>query len=239
MQALAQLTRAVADTTRLHILDLLCTSEATVNDLATRLGLPQPRVSSHLALLRQAGLVSVHVLGRQRTYRVDVSKVKALFAALYALTPSPVQQPPPSSQAAREIRRNSAIRQGRSCYDHLAGVAGVELLDTLLARGWLTAQEDGKRSQYMLTPAGEEALQARGLDLARLRQARRRFAYGCLDWTERRPHLGGVLGSAILEGLKAKEIVARQTGSRILLLKAPLTQWLDTPAGSVLIVEMD
>jgi DNA-binding transcriptional ArsR family regulator len=229
MQDLLPLTRALADETRLHILHLLGAGEATVSDLVTQLNLPQPRVSSHLALLRRAGLVSVHVTGRQRTYRVDRERIQALWQALQALLPTaPDPRRTPSRQAQREIQRHSAIRQGRSCYDHLAGVAGVTLLESLLERGWLDdAPPSGTRPQYSLTPEGIQALQARGVNISQARQARRLFAYGCLDWTERRMHLGGALGSAILQALQHAGIIQRQQGSRTLQLHTPLAVWLD------------
>ena len=87
MQPLAQLARALADETRLRILAVLLEGAATVSDLVTRLGVPQPRVSTQLALLRDAGLVSVHGIGRQRIYGCDGERVGAVLAALRVLTP--------------------------------------------------------------------------------------------------------------------------------------------------------
>jgi DNA-binding transcriptional ArsR family regulator len=229
MHTLVQLLHALADVSRLRLVEALCAGEATVSDLAVRLHLPQPRVSSHLALLRQAGLVAVHSQGRQRTYRVDAPRLQALFTALHALTPgAAIPRRSPSPQARREVRRDSALRQGRSCYDHLAGVVGVQLLDTLLQRGWLAVRTpETPRPQYMLTPVGHQALRARGVDVARASTARRQFAYGCLDWTERRVHLGGALGAAILEALRTAGVVQRQPSSRTLLVLTPLGHWLD------------
>ena len=83
MQSLVQLAQALADETRLRLLYLLLDGEATVNDLVTRLDIAQPRVSTHLALLRQAGLVSVAIKGRQRVYRVDAAPVRAALEAAY------------------------------------------------------------------------------------------------------------------------------------------------------------
>jgi hypothetical protein len=139
--------------------------------------------------------------------------------------PEALCRAPRSPGAAREVRRNSAMRQARSCYDHLAGVAGVQLLEAMLRLDWLRAQGD-RRPRYRLTPQGAQALVARGVDIARVYGGRRAFAYGCLDWTERRPHLAGALGAAILTALEASGGVRRVAGSRTVVLLQPLTNWL-------------
>jgi hypothetical protein len=131
-------------------------------------------------------------------------------------------RPPTSAAAAREVRRDTALRRARTCYDHLAGVAGVDLLDALLARGWLVEATDG----YRLTPAGEHALASRGVDLPAARASRRPLARACLDWTERRPHLAGALGAAVLAALEASGTIWRQPGMRQVILAQPLADWL-------------
>src|SRR5258706_15517618 len=101
----------------------------------------------------------------------------------------------PSKHAGRERRRDSPLRRARTCYDHLAGVAGVGLLETIRKRGWVRAlEQDGPG--YELTRAGARALARRGVDVDGARASRRRFATACLDRTERRPHLGGAPGAA-------------------------------------------
>jgi hypothetical protein len=132
-----------------------------------------------------------------------------------------------SPQAAREVRRNTRLRQGRTCYDHLAGAVGVQLLEALLQRGWLE-ESAGPRPRYRLTLSGRQALQSRGVALPDTRKARRQFAYGCLDWTERRPHLGGALGAAMLQALSDTDYVRRDHTSRAVILRQPITDWLDT-----------
>jgi DNA-binding transcriptional ArsR family regulator len=231
MQALVQRAQAFADVTRMRILHLLLEGEATVSDIVTRLGVPQPRASTHLAFLRQVGLVSVDRLGRQRVYRPDTAQIEAVLEALRTLRPT---TPPRSLQAVREVQRNTAMRQARTCYDHLAGVAGVQLLDEMLRRGWLEPNEpeENPRSLYRLTPPGTQVLSARGVDVVRAHKTRRRFAFGCLDWTERRAHLGGALGAAILEALVRAGIVQRQPQSRTVVFQKPVSDWLDVPSNS-------
>ncbi len=231
MRALVQRAQAFADVTRMRILQLLLEGEATVSDIVTRLGVPQPRASTHLAFLRQVGLVSVDRLGRQRVYRPDTARIEAVLEALRSLTPP---TPPRSLQAVREVRRNTAMRQARTCYDHLAGVAGVQLLDEMLRREWLepNEHEENPRSLYRLTPQGTQVLRARGVDVGRAHKTRRRFAFGCLDWTERRAHLGGALGAAILEALVQGGMVQRQLQSRTVVFHKPVGDWLDAPSST-------
>jgi hypothetical protein len=139
-------------------------------------------------------------------------------------------QAPRSLGAAREVRRNSVMRQARTCYDHLAGVAGVQLLEALLGLDWLQPQ-DHRCSGYRLTAQGIEGLAARGLDISHAYRARRTFAYGCLDWTERRPHLAGALGAALLDALGTAGVIRRVTGSRTVVVLQPLTHWLAATEG--------
>lgn len=128
----------------------------------------------------------------------------------------------PSALAAREIRRDSPLRRARSCYGHLAGVAGVGLFEEMVRRGWLSAGP-GERPDCPLSATGERELLARGVVLPR---GARRSAYGCRDWTERRLHLGGGVGAAILAALVEARVVARTPGSRSVLLRQPLDSWL-------------
>lgn len=222
MQTVAQTAQALSDETRLRLLMILRDGDATVNDLAAHLDLAQPRVSSHLALLRRAGLVSAATVGRQRTYHVDAARITQILSTLGDTMQTPMH-PPRSPQAARIVRREMPIRQARTCYDHLAGVAGVQLLDALLLRGWLTEEE----ARYQLTPEGAAALRARGVDLDVAHRARRKYAFGCLDWTERRPHLGGALGAAIFHALEDGGVVRRDGATRMMVLAQPISDWLN------------
>lgn len=226
MQHLVQLGQAFANETRLGILTLLLDGEATVSDMVTRLGLPQPRVSTSLAQLCKAGVVSVTVAGRQRVYRVDAGRIKAVLNALQALAP---MTPRLSPQATREVRGNTTMRQARTCYDHLAGVIGVQLLEEMLRRAWLEQHEskENTRRLYRLTPYGAQAFRERNVDIAHAQKARRQFAFGCMDWTERREHLGGALGAAILEAMVTAGVMRRQQPTRTVVLLKPVMDWLD------------
>ncbi len=146
----------------------------------------------------------------------------------------------PVGRAAREVERNTPLRQARVCYSHLAGVAGVRLLDEMLHRGWLvqvpaaTMQAADMpsattRTQYLLTPFGAQALAQRGVDLAAVARPGRRLAYGCPDWTEGRPHLAGALGEAVLQSLEQSGIIHQSNETRVVRQEASLASWLDGP----------
>ena len=147
---------------------------------------------------------------------------------------------PPSLNAAREIRRDTPLRRARTCYTHLAGLAGVTLTDTLLSRRWIEEAGISRgRVDYRLTPSGEKALLDRGVIIP-VPSRTQRYAYGCVDWTERRCHLAGGLGAAILDRLFADGIVARlpapggkplsnRNPLRALSLQRPLETWLGLP----------
>jgi len=91
------------------------------------------------------------------------------------------------------------LRGARTCYDHLAGALAVAWNDRLQELGWLVAKSRSRDDAYELTRAGADALEALGVDVVAARGLRRRFAFACLDWSERRPHLGGALGAALLK----------------------------------------
>ncbi|HEY8641536.1 MAG TPA: metalloregulator ArsR/SmtB family transcription factor [Candidatus Dormibacteraeota bacterium] len=217
--AVSALARVLADETRVRLLDELTAGEASVSDLACRLDIDQPRVSTHLQLLLGAGLVDAHARGRSRVYALRGESPALALATLRTLAGSP---PPLRSRAAAEaVKLNAPIRRARTCYDHLAGVAGVQVLDELLARGWLAA--NGER--FDLTPAGEAGLAELGIDVAEARHARRAFAVGCLDWTERRVHLGGALGAAVLRRLLDAGHARLEAGTRVVRMK-PGAAWM-------------
>ncbi len=140
-------------------------------------------------------------------------------------------RPKLSAQAKREVRRDSRLRRARTCYGHLAGVAGVALMDKMLGLGWL--EEDplpasGNRVGYALTLKGLQAMAERGVEFAA--KSTGEFAFGCLDWTERGHHLGGALGRAVTAFLSAQGFVGRATGTREVTLQGSPDLWLDGAA---------
>jgi DNA-binding transcriptional ArsR family regulator len=239
-EKIAKLARVFSDENRVGIILLLSENHKgmTTMDLSTQLGVLQPRVSSHLALLLEQKIVSVKESGRQRIYTLnrETSPIIKELLSLFSLEENNknVKTPTPSAQAIIQVRKNSELRQHRTCYDHLAGVAGVELLETMLSLGWLSEERksrvkkssQNKKIYYKLTPLGRKSFEERGVDLVRAFDSKRTLAYGCLDWTETKPHLGGSLGSAVLDSLLSSRIFERKKGTRALVASRPISRWL-------------
>jgi hypothetical protein len=151
----------------------------------------------------------VETRGRQRVYSLNGQSPALALSTLRTLAASVA----PAREAAElAVRDDAPIRRARTCYDHLAGLAGVRMLDAFLGRGWL--ERRGERD-FELTPTGEAALEREGVDVRAARRARRAFAIGCPDWTERRYHMGGALGSATLAALLRSGLARLEPGSRV------------------------
>ncbi len=114
-------------------------------------------------------------------------------------------------------RYYSLLRAARTCYDHIAGTLGVSLHDRFMALGWLSGGS-GVTNAYDLTPDGAKAFGALGIDVEATRTLRRRFAYACVDWSERRPHLGGAVGAALLNIALKRKWVTQDLDSRALTI---------------------
>ncbi|MHB8630510.1 MAG: ArsR/SmtB family transcription factor [Candidatus Limnocylindria bacterium] len=191
---------AIAHPSRLRLLQALM-EPATVNELVVRADLHQPNVSNHLALLRAGGLVTATRRGRLMEYRLADPSVAQLVESVLALAGPP-------KRAERSV-----LAEARTCYDHVAGRLGVALFDQLLASG---AIADPRRADGALElgPAAARALRALGVSLEQIPPGRRRLAYRCLDWTERRPHLGGAVAAAIADQFLRAGHVRRRSGNR-------------------------
>ncbi|HEV2540872.1 MAG TPA: helix-turn-helix transcriptional regulator [Frateuria sp.] len=174
-------------------------------ELAQAAGIGAPTASAHLKRLLEGGLLAVQAQGRHRYYRLASDEVAGWLEAL-ALPRRNVA--PPTGDAA--------LRRARSCYRHLAGQLGVALCAGLLERGHLATTSDG----LMLAPAGAAALADAGLDPAATRRLPDLRGRGCLDWTERRLHLGGPLGVALTGALLEAGWLRHATRGRALLPSA-------------------
>ncbi|TYK44579.1 ArsR/SmtB family transcription factor [Actinomadura decatromicini] len=157
-------------------------------ELARAAGVSAQTASAHLAKLLDGDLVTVVPQGRHRYYRLSGEEVARVIEALSHISPRVEVR---SLRQSRDARR---LHEARTCYDHLAGEAGVALFAALRDGGLI---EPGDGETFEVTEKGEERFGTLGLDLAAVRRARRRFAWQCLDWTERRPHLNGALGAAL------------------------------------------
>ncbi len=204
---LLEVAQALTDPLRLIMLQHLMEGPATVSELISVTGAAQSKVSNHLALLRARGLVRTTRLGRQIVYELRSREVAQLLESLTLVTgivPSKTQKSP-------------LLIKARTCYDHLAGHLGVSLFDSLIAR---EALKEPMASDKMvdLGPAGPEIFGKLGINLAALRSERRRFALVCIDWTERRPHLGGALGAALWARFLECGWVVKQPGTRAVIV---------------------
>ncbi|MGH9518401.1 MAG: ArsR/SmtB family transcription factor, partial [Terriglobales bacterium] len=210
--ALARLGAAVGERARARmLLSLLDGAERSSTDLAQVAEVGAATASVHLSRLRTAGLVAVRREGKHRLYRLFSGDVAALLETMTA----------GAGARPRPPRVPESLRFARSCYDHLAGKLGVQVHDVMRRRGWLAAHAHG----YELRPAGEAALTQLGVDVASVRLRHRKFATACLDWSERRPHLGGALGMALLSVALEKRLVNRELDSRALALTSRGRIW--------------
>ena len=196
---------AIADPARARMLCVLLDGRArTATELAAAAEIGASTASSHFQRLREQGLVEQAAQGKHRYYRLANAEVARALEALLVVAGAERTPFKPNTP--------SALREARTCYDHMAGTLAVRIHDAMLARQWLAA--DGR--DYALTPLGEASLAQVGVDVAQARQRRRRFACPCLDWSERRSHLGGALGAALLAALLARGWVDRGLDSRAL-----------------------
>ena len=139
-------------------------------------------------------------------------------------------RPKRSPQAEREVRRDTRLRQARICYGHLAGVAGVALMEEMLGLDWLQETPEpvsGNRVGYSLTTKGHQEMEVLGVDISSAAASTGNFAFGCLDWTEQGLHLGGSLGRAVTACLSEQGFVGRTSGTREVTLNGGPTIWLD------------
>jgi DNA-binding transcriptional ArsR family regulator len=214
---IARVAGLIGDPARAEILTALLADRAlTATELAGIAGITKQTVSTHLAKLVDAGLLAVEAQGRHRYFRLAGGDIAQLLEALMGVafrTGSLRLLPGP---------RGPALRKARVCYDHLAGELGVVVYEGLIARG-LLGDEAGS---LFLTNAGAEWLAAFGIDPADAARQRRTFCRPCLDWGERRHHLGGALGAALLARFYELRWAQRAKDSRVVVFTAAAEQTL-------------
>jgi DNA-binding transcriptional ArsR family regulator len=208
---IAEIASLIGDPARAQMLMALVDRRAwTAGELAREAGVTAQTASAHLAKLQAAGLIKIERQGRHGYVALAGATVSDALEALLRLA---AQQPQPKR---RPGPRDPALRHARSCYNHLAGEVAVELTDHFLARGWLKPNSD---DEWRLTKAGERGFtEDLGIEIANL-GARKPIARPCLDWSERRPHLAGPLGSALLDSLFDQGWVRRADGRAVAFTK--------------------
>jgi DNA-binding transcriptional ArsR family regulator len=204
-RAVSQIAAAIGEPARARMLYCLMDGHArTSTELAVVADVSPSTASVHLNRLKKQRLVKVLVRGKHRFYSLEGPKVARVLEGLSVLAGV-------SNESAS--RPSTRLRVARTCFDHLAGVLGVSLHDRFKAAGWLD-DIDGKT--YELTSGGEKLCEKLDIDVEATRTLRRKFAYACLDWSERRPHIGGALGAALLNVALKRKWVVRDLDSRAL-----------------------
>ncbi len=180
----------------------------TSTELAVIAGVSASTASAHLNRLKTERLVKMVVQGKHRYYSLEGLHVAGLLEGLSVLAGGHRDKFVPNTP--------NRLRFARTCYDHMAGILGVALHDRLQALGWFSSGPADGDKTYDVTSDGVKGCQALGIDLEATRKLRRRFAYACLDWSERRPHVGGALGAALLKVALKKKWVAQDLDVRAL-----------------------
>lgn len=208
---LDELGRVIAEPARLRILhELFGGPPLPAGALAARIGLAPSTTSAHLARLEDAGLIRMARHGRSRMAELAGPDVADAVEAIVRL----------SGEAAVNslsgFDRRTAMREARSCYDHLAGRVGVAVADVALARGWV---RDDSGTWVLVDGAVERISGDLGLALPWTASARPAVR-PCADWTERRPHIAGRLGRLLLDAMIVNDWVRRRRDDRALKITA-------------------
>src|ERR1700747_3709619 len=220
---IASIGALVADPGRARILLVLGDGRALpASVLADEAGVAASTASAHLSRLGKGGMLRVERHGRQRFFRVAGPEVGELIEALARISP------PAPVRSLKQGSKAHAVRFARTCYDHLAGMLGTRLMESLLEHELLTggdgvfdpdaAEADrlaapGYDLDYRLTPAGHRELKAFGIDFDAM-PARRPLIRYCVDWSEQRHHLAGSLGAAMATRMIDLGWVRRARNSR-------------------------
>jgi DNA-binding transcriptional ArsR family regulator len=204
-----QMASLIGDPVRATIMWNLMDGKAlTATELALSSDTSPQNISMHLAKLVQAGLLSVENQGRHRYYKYSRKEIAYAIEALTTLL---------SPSTTKENFNNEpfqAIKYCRSCYDHLAGKVGVAITDRLLKQRIIVT--DGK--SFEVTNKGKKWFSDLGINIGELQLQRRSFLRPCLDWSERRHHIGGSLAAALLDKMLLSDWIRRTKNSRAIVI---------------------
>ena len=204
---LTRLARTIGDPTRVRMLHLLMDGRAlNAKELAYGVGVEPATGTAHLQKLLADSLVNVRVQGRHKYFRLASPSVARCLEAMIAVAV-------PAKNLPEE---RTPIQEARFCYDHLAGRLAIEIANALAERKVLRVSGQ----EFRFTRIGERWCKKSGIDVAALRSSRRQFARTCLDWSERKEHIGGALGSAIAECFVRQGWIKREQDSRVVRVTA-------------------
>lgn len=199
----------LGDPARANMLCALMSGKAlTAGELAREAGIVAATASGHLAQLETAGLVVARRSGRYRYFALagpDVAHALETLTGLAAMQ---------GHLRTRTGPRDADMREARICYDHLAGSVAVRIFESISRRGLLRLAED----RVDVTAEGAAFFTELGLPVETLLAARRPLCRICLDWSERRNHLAGSLGAALLQHMRDREWVRAGRERRVLHL---------------------
>lgn len=203
---ISRIAALIGDPVRANMLTSLRMGGArTASELAQDAGITAPTASSHLSKLKAGGLISARKQGRHQYFELANGDVADVLERLMGL-----------AEQAGHVRtrpgpKDPAMRAARVCYNHLAGEAGVQLFDGLIKQRLIKTTDEAP----VLTPKGENFFADFGIDLDRLKDKRRPLCKDCLDWSVRRTHLAGSLGTALLDRFFELKWARRVPGSRV------------------------
>lgn len=203
---IAHVAALIGDPARANMLTALMSGKAlTVSELAEEAGVTIQTASSHLSKLDDGGLLRPRKQGRHKYFSLandDVAHVLEGLMGLAAVS---------GHLRKRTGPKDAALRQARVCYNHLAGDMGTQMFDSLIARGHLRLEGDN----LTLTQSGEAFVADIGIDVAMLRKGKSPLCRECLDWSERRSHLAGSLGRALLSRFEDLAWAKRDQKTRV------------------------
>jgi len=204
---IAQVTSLIGDAARANMLAALMGGQAlTAGELARHAGVTAQTTSGHLGKLAEAQLIAVEKQGRHRYYRLASPDVAHAIHALMTVAASGPKRHHPIGP------RDEALRLARTCYDHMAGRLAIAVADALVDKGYVLLADGAG----LVTGEGQRFFCDFGIDLDEAVRSKRPLCRTCLDWSERRPHLAGRLGSVLLERALALGWVGRAVESRAL-----------------------
>ncbi|HZU52226.1 MAG TPA: metalloregulator ArsR/SmtB family transcription factor [Sphingomicrobium sp.] len=205
--AVARIGSLLGDPARANMMiALLDGHEWMASELAMVAGISAQTASTHLAKLTDANMITVEKRGRERYHRLSSSDVARLVEQMHVIGAAIPARSPNAGP------RDGALRELRSCYDHLAGRIAVDVSARLI--------EDASAETTRLKPEAFPLLERLGIEFDKLAQGRRVVCRTCLDWSEKKPHMAGALGAALLERFDALSWVKRQASTRALVLTA-------------------
>lgn len=211
------ITSLIGDPVRTNILWSLLDNRAyTATELAIRADTSRQNISMHLSKLVQADLLTVERQGRHKYYRFSKPEVAYAIEAIGNLIPNDKHKKIVSNT------ENSSVKYCRTCYDHLAGKVGVLFTEGLLEQKFIYLHG----STYIVTKAGITFFSELEINIDGLKKNRRIFARPCLDWSERRHHLAGSLGAAVLDKILSLDYIRRTENSRAMVITSKGKQYL-------------